>query len=385
MTRFVVPIALLLIATLLVTTGCQNSVPMAEEMATPLQETLDTQRSRKHAFQGEQGLALEVPGLSAAVILPDDSVWLGASGKSSERESMDPAMLFGLASVSKTYTAALVAQLAAEGALSVDDPVETWIPELGQIDGNITIRQLLHHTSGLNRYQQKPEFLAAITAQPERIWTAPEIVDEFQGEPECQPGQCFGESALDYVLLGMIVEKATGTSVSRQLTDRFFNPLQLEHTYLYPEQPYPTEVMAHMWWDVAGSGRMVDVVEGAGELPLAALFSGMWTSGAVHATAEDLARFVKDLFEGKVIQDAALQEMLAPGPELHKEAHYGYSVILERIDGKTVYWHPGGAGFSSVYYYVPEDGISIVVLGNAMVDLRPVAIALHKAYLAHQQ
>jgi D-alanyl-D-alanine carboxypeptidase len=183
----------------------------------------------------------------------------------------------------------------------------------------------------------------------------------------------------------MIVEKATGTSVSRQLTDRFFNPLQLEHTYLYPEQPYPTEVMAHMWWDVTGSGRMVDVVEGTGELPLAALFSGMWTSGAVHATAEDLARFVKDLFEGKVIPDAALQEMLAPGPELHREAYYGYSVILEQIDGKTVYWHPGGAGYSSVYYYVPEDGTSIVVLGNVMVDLRPVAIALHKAYLAHQR
>ena len=366
-------------------TGCQEQATMAEELAEPLQATLDMQRSVKHIMQGEQRAALEVPGLSAAVILPDGSTWLGASGKSSESESMDTAMLFGLASASKTCITALAAELASEGALSVDDPIGKWIPELGQIDGGIAIRQLLNHTSGLYRYQQKPEFLAAVSADPDRIWTPQEILDEFQGEPECQPGQCFGESSMDYVLLGMIIEKAAGSSVSSLLTDRFFHPQNLEQTFLYPNQTYPTELMAHMWWDTSGTGEPVDVVEGTGELPLASLWSGMWTSGALHSTAQDLAQFAKDLFDGKVIQEAALQKMLAPGPHLHADAHYGYSVIVEQIDGRTVYWHPGGAGYSSVYYYVPEDGISIAVLGNLMVDLRPIAIALHDVYLEHQQ
>jgi CubicO group peptidase (beta-lactamase class C family) len=190
---------------------------------------------------------------------------------------------------------------------------------------------------------------------------------------------------MDYVLLGMIIEKATGSSISSQLTDRFFEPLGLEHTLLYPEQVYPIDTMAHMWWDASGTGEPVDVVEGAGELPLASLWSALWVSCAIHSTAEDLARFTKDLFEGRAIQQDALEKMLTPGPEIDSDVYYGYSVIIERIDGKTVYWHPGGAGYSSVYFYVPEDGISIAVLGNLMVDLKPVAVALYEAYVEHQK
>ena len=189
---------------------------------------------------------------------------------------------------------------------------------------------------------------------------------------------------MDYVLLGMIVKEATGSSVSSQLARRFFNPLKLEHTFLYPEQRYPTELMAHMWWDVAGSGEPVDVMADAGDLPLAALFSSVWTSGAMHTTAEDLARFVKALFDGKVLKEDSLEEMLSPGPELDDGARYGYSVIVDQVNGRTAYWHPGGAGYASAYLYFPEDGLTIAVLGNTMVDLKPIGIGLHQAFIEHR-
>lgn len=188
---------------------------------------------------------------------------------------------------------------------------------------------------------------------------------------------------MDYVLLGMVIEKATGSTVSSQLTSRFFKPLGLANTFLYPEQVYPIEKMAHMWWDVRGNGELVDVTASIG--PQASLWSGLWTSGAIHVTAEDLARFTKSLFEGKVISPDALEEMLTPGPELAHDTYYGYSVVIEKIDGKLVYWHTGGAGYSSVFFYVPEDGISIAVLGNSMVDLKPTALALYEAYVDHQK
>jgi len=369
------------IAGMLSVTGCQKQVLMAEKMAKPFQETLETQLSIKHLMQAEPQQELQVPGISAAVILPDGTTWLGVSGKSSETEAMNSDMLFGLSSVSKTYIAALVVQLAEEGAFSVEDRVGKWIQELGQIDGNITIHQLLNHTSGIYEYQRKPEYLAAIFAQPEKVWTAQEILEKFQGEPECQPGSCFRESIMDYILLGMIVEKAKSTSVSHQLTKRFFNPLKLEQTFLYPEQKYPAEMMAHMWWDVAGTGEPVDVIEDTDDLPLAALFSSLWTGGAMHATAGDLARFAKELFEGRVINEDALEEMLTPGPELNEGVHYGYSVIVEKVNGQTVYWHPGGAGYSSIYFYFPEERLSIAVLCNLMVDLKPIATALYEAYV----
>jgi len=344
---------------------------MAEKMTQPFQETIEQKRQE-----------LEIPGVSAAVILPDGTTWLGVSGKSSDSESMNSDMLFGLASVSKTYTAALVVQLEAEGLLSVDDPIGKWVPDLGQIDRNIPIRLLLNHTSGLYRYQQKPEFLTATSAQPDRIVKPREILQEFQGESECQPGQCFGESAMDYILLGMVIEKATGSTVSNQLTSRFFKPLGLTNTFLYPEQVYPNTKMAHMWWDINETGQPVDVTASAG--PQVSLWSAQWTC-SIHATAEDLARFTKALFEGKIIQPDALKEMLTPGPELSPNERYGYSVVIEKIDGKIVYWHTGGFGYSSVYLYVPEDRISIAVLGNLMVDLKPTALALYEAYVEHQE
>ena len=373
MSRSLASITLFAICTLLVT-GCQRQTSMAEELAKPFQETIEQQRRR-----------FNIPGVSAAVILPDGTTWLGVGGMSSNRQAMEPDMLFGLASVSKTYTAALVTQLEAEGLLSVDDPIGKWVPDLGRIDPNIPIRMLLHHTSGLYRYQQNPEYYAASLTQPERLWKPQEIVQEFQGEPECQPGQCFGESAMDYVLLGMVIEKATGSSASSQLSDRFFKPLGLENTFLYPDQGYPMEKRAHMWLDVSGNGEPIDVVELAGERRQTTLWSGLWTSGAIHATAEDLARFTQALFEGRVIQPGALKEMLTPGPELSRYEHYGYSVVIEEMDGKTVYWHTGGAGYSSVYLYAPEDRISIAVLGNRMVNLEPAALALYKAYMDYQK
>ena len=355
----------------LLVTGCQRQILIDENLTKLFQETIEQRREQ-----------FNIPGVSAAVILPDGATWLGISGMSSDSQAMDSDMLFSLASVSKTYTAALVAQLEAESLLSVDDPIGKWIPDLGDIDGNIPLRQLLNHTSGLYRYQQKPEFLTATSAQPDRIWNPREILEEFQGEAECQPGQCFGESAMDYVLLGMVIEKATGSTVSDQLTDRFFKPLGLEHTFLYPEQEYLNTKMAHYWWDVYGTGQPVDVTASAGTQ--ASLWSAMWNC-SIHATAEDLAGFIKALFEGKVIQQEALKAMTTPGPILSPNERYGYSVVIEKIDGKIVYWHTGGFGYSSVYLYVPEDRISIAILGNLMVDLKPTALALYEAYVENQE
>ena len=370
MNRSLELITLFAVCTLMIT-GCQRQISMTENQTKPFQETIEQQRQQ-----------FKIPGVSAAVILPDGTTWLGVSGMSSDSQAMDSDMLFGLGSASKTYTAALVAQLETEGLLSVDDPIGNWIPDLGRIDKNIPIRMLLNHTSGLYRYQQKPEFLTAVSAQPQRLWKPREILQEFQGEPECQPGQCFGESAMDYVLLGMLVEKVTGATVSDQLTDRFFKPLELLNTFLYPEQVYPSKKMAHYWWDVSGTGQPVDVTASAG--PQVSLWSAMWTC-SIHSTAEDLARFTKALFEDRLIQPDALKKMLTPSLEIDPDVYYGYSVVIENIDGKIVYWHTGGFGYSSVYLYVPEERISIAVLGNLMVDLKPTALALYEAYAEHQE
>lgn len=340
-------------------------------------------------FQGtlnQQREVLKIPGVSVAVILPDGSKWLGVSGKSSHSVEVNSKMLFGLGSVTMTYTATLILQLEQEGFLSLEDTIGKFIPELGKIDGDITIHQLLSHTSGLYRYQQKPEFMGIVFSQPDKIWTSRELVETFQGEPECQPGLCWGESGMDHILLGIIIEKITGTSISSQFETKIFTPLNLEHSFLYPEQSYSLDNMAHFWWDDYGSGEPVDVLaEDTSKLPLASLFSSVWAAGAMHSTAEDLATYIKHLFEGKVISDKALKKMVIPLTEVDDNVYYGFSVIIEKINGKTIYWHTGGIGYSSIYCYFPENELSIAVLCNQMVDPKPIALELYDTYLEYRK
>lgn len=357
---------LLILSILLLVSGCQQK-SQAGDLAQSLQATLNEQRQQRN-----------IAGISAAVILPDGSMWLGASGMSSDTIAMDNTMVFGLGSVTKTYIAALVAQLAAEGILSVDDPVAKWIPELGMLSGGVTIRQLLTHTSGIYRYQLSQDYVDRIGSEPDKVWTPQEILEQFQGQPECEAGGCWGESAMDYVALGLIIERATGITVAEHLNARIVEPLELEHTYLYPEQTYPVEDMAHVWRDVTGYGEYVDMMATPGDLPLAAWFSSLWTAGALHTTAEDLAIFVKALFEGQLITPGALSAMLSEGPEIYPGVTYGYSVVVDEIGGKRAYWHSGGAGYSSNYTYFPDDGLTIVILTNQMTNPGPIAFTLYE-------
>jgi D-alanyl-D-alanine carboxypeptidase len=344
--------------------------PLADKLEKQFQDILDKQQQ-----------SLNIPGISVAVILPDNSKWLGVSGKSSDNEKINSNMLFGLGSVTMTYTSTLIFQLEQEGLLSIDDTIGKFINALPEIDRSITIAQLLNHTSGLYRYQQKSDYLEIVFSQPNKIWASSELIETFQGEPECQPGKCWGESAMDHVMLGVIIEKIAGSTLSNQLQTKIFNPLNLEQTYLYPEQSYPVNNMAHFWWDNYGSSNPVDVLAGdTAKLPMSSLFSSVWAAGAIHSTAEDLAIFIKRLFEGELIEQKSLEKMLAPIAKVDKNIYYGYSVIIEQLKGKTVYWHTGGIGYSSIYCYFPNDKLSIAVLCNQMKDPKPIVISLYEAY-----
>jgi len=108
-----------------------------------LQETLDNQRE-----------AQDLMGVSAAVIVPAEGFWLGVSGLSDPtvQDSIRPDMLFGVGSITKTFTSAVILQLAQEEVLSLDDSLYSWLPSHEYIDSTITIRQLLNHTSGIFNY-----------------------------------------------------------------------------------------------------------------------------------------------------------------------------------------------------------------------------------------
>ncbi len=347
---------------------------------TPVKSQIDGQVSaRLESVLKEQRQLYGIPGIAAALITSDNRKWTGADGCSSKIDSITPGMLFGLGSVTKTYFATIVMKLAEEGKLSLDDSIKQWLPDMKNVDNRIIIRQLLNHTSGLYKYQGTPKWFAEVITSANKIWSPKEIVDSLVKKPRCNPGVCWGESASDYVLLGMIIEKATGKKAAEVLTDYIAKPLCLKSTVLYPDDTIKSGKLAHFWWDIDHSGKLVDVFPEDSKLPLAAMFSSVWTSGAIISNAEDLAFFSKALFENKILSGTSLKQMVTP-IKIGDSPEYGFSVVVDTIDKKTVYWHTGGIGYSSVFFYVPDDRVTIAVLCNLMIDTKPIAISLYNAY-----
>lgn len=347
----------------------EHTSAVDEKISIQLQTVLNEQRK----FYG-------IPGISAALITSNNNVWIGVDGHSSIKDSIRPEMVFGLGSVTMTYFAAIVMQLIENGKLSLDDSIKQWLPDMRFIDKSITIRQLLNHTSGLYRYLGTPKwFSEVIYTNADKIWSPKEIIDSFAEEPICNPGICWGESPFDYILLGIIVEKITGQKAADILKDFIISPLGLKNTSLYPDETDQSGKFAHFWFDVDHSGKLVDVFPVDSKIPLAAMFSSVWTSGAIISTAEDLAIFSKALFENRILSKTSLKQMVTP-IQIGNSPEYGFSVVVDTIDKKTVFWHNGGIGYASVFFYVPDDRLTIAVLCNLMIDPKPIAVKLYNAY-----
>jgi D-alanyl-D-alanine carboxypeptidase len=147
------------------------------------------------------------------------------------RVPLDAHDRFRVGSITKTFVAVVVLQLVGEHRLALGDTVERWVPGLVPDGGRITLRELLAHTSGLADYADDADFVRRTVAQPRRRWTPRELVGVALAEgPVARPGERFAYASTNYVLLGMVVERASGTSLGRQLRRRIFAPLGLEDT-----------------------------------------------------------------------------------------------------------------------------------------------------------
>ena len=300
----------------------------------------------------------DVKGASAAVILPDSSVHCIAVGFSHDSVAVTPDMLFAIGSITKNMVASLVFQLAEEGALSLDDSLHRWLPDYAHIDRNITIRQLLAHTSGIFMFWENQKLWDDLIQYRDKVFT-PEEVLTYLKEPHFAPGKGFRYSNTNYLLLAMIVTRATHSTVSAELRRRFWAPLGLNNTYLSMEEQTPDR-LAHVWGDnfeKDGSNRDLTY------LPRASHESITYGSSGVFTTPEDLARWCRALFTGKVLSKSSMDQMLD-----FKRGGYGLGVHLinkRMTGGKKAYGHGGGnIGTSSYMVYLPDDDVSIAVSIN---------------------
>lgn len=305
-------------------------------------------------------------GISAAIIVPGFSPWTGVSGYSHSNVPIAKDMLFDVGSIQKNFEAALVLELAEDELLSLDDPISKYLPVYPHVDKNITIRQLLDHTSGVFNVFEHPDFpWLGTDIDYSKRWTDEQVFEHFVLEPYGPPGYAQRYSSTNYLLLTGIIEQVTGSGVPDGIRRYFLEPMNLEHTFVsMGEQPPSTYAVAHPWVDIDLDGTLEDLY-GIPRTWIATL-----THPVMFSTAGDLAQWMAALYhQENVLSSSSLAEMLSIPENVLQDpdgGRYGLGVAdYTDLLGVHAIGHTGSSpGYSAAALYLPEDGIVAVWLIN---------------------
>lgn len=287
------------------------------------------------------------PGATLGVVLPNGESFGLAVGVS-DREKKTPMkpndrVLAG--SVGKTFAAATALQLVTEGKIGLDDRIEKylgrepWFPRLPNAK-DITVRQLMNHSSGLVRYEFKDQFTKDLTANPDKTWKPAELVAYLLDEkPPFEAGKGWDYSDTNYIVLGMIIEKVTGKGFYDEANRRFLKKLGLTNTIPQDAPRLKGVVQGYAGANKPFGGQDAMIVDG--KFAVNPQFE--WTGGGYASTAEDLARWAKMMYEGKAFSSELLPEVLngVAAPMLGGETRYGLGVIIRKTAAGTSLGHSG--------------------------------------------
>ncbi|MFF7468587.1 serine hydrolase [Streptomyces sp. NPDC008092] len=308
--------------------------------------------------------------ITGASVLADGPCgrWTGSAGTADLRTGrpMNTTDRLRAGSVTKTFTATVVLQLAAEHRLSLDAPVDRYLPGLIDAHGydgrRITVRQLLGHTSGLPDYLDAPEW-----ARPERLryrhFETGELIARALQLP--RPEGPWHYATTNYLVLGLIVREVTGHAPEDEISRRVIRPLGLHDTYWPGDETRLQGPHSHSYF-TSGDGRRVDGTDWNMSL------GGV--GGALVSTQGDLVRFATALLGGRLLPAARLAEMqrtVAADPDrLWPGARYGLGLISSPLSCGGVWWGHAGTvpGGHRALVAVGPGGTSVAVALNRVPD-----------------
>ena len=333
--------------------------------------TSATEATRKALTQrlGSLRATYGMPGVSAAILFPDGTMWRATSGFAdvAAKRRLTADTEFAIASISKTFLGALILAQVEEGRLDLETSVSAYLPDLA-IDPLITVRQLLDHTSGLHDYFYDPDIDTALLADRTRAWTAQDALS-YVGEPYFEPGKGWHYSNTNYVVLGLLAESIGGLPLAEQLRTRFLVPLGLDHThYQGVEKPLGPIVRAYRFSGPGLRLRPIPLSDGSNIVPFTSVVTAAGSAGSLASTADDLVTWAKALYGGRVLSPASLTAMIADVAvtvPFKPSIPYGLGVQAATIDGRPSLGHSGRLlGSRTVVRWLPEQGIAIAVLTN---------------------
>lgn len=299
-------------------------------------------------------LATGVPSASVAVVQGGRIVYLQAYGDArlEPRVQAKPGMRYSIGSISKQFTATAILMLAEQGKLSLDDPVARFIPDLTRAK-DVTIRQVLSHTSGYQDYWPQ-DYVPPFMLQPVN---ADKILDLWARKPlDFEPGTQWQYSNTGYVIAGLIVERASGMPLLEFLSKNIFGPLQMK-SVMNIDQQRLTET------DATGYTRY-----GLGPLRIAPKEGKGWlfAAGELAMPAEDLAKWDISIINQTLLKPASYRDLETSIVLKNGVAtNYGLGIGVRRESARRILEHGGEvSGFTSENVIFPDDRAAVVVLTN---------------------
>ncbi len=317
----------------------------------------------------QSGLDAGLPGIALLVERNGERVASTAAGVTSveNQTPMTTEDRFRIYSIAKTFTATVVLQLVDEGILDLNDTVVDWLddPAVNAIPNveRITLRQLLTHSSGIYDFADDNDspFWSDAFLGPDadwtKVWTLPELLAYADGAnhaPYFAPGEGWAYSNTGYLLLGMIMEAATGNAYGDELRARILEPLGLRNTTLAEGGAMPDDIVDgyHLV-----DGQRVNVS--------ATNLSWVWTGGGMISTTEDLARFAQATFSGELLSPASFAEMFTFLPTDNPNKGEGMGVYsIATPNGTLIGMDGAGPGGESSMMHLPDADVTVVILAN---------------------
>ncbi len=294
-----------------------------------------------------------VPGSAVLIARGDEVLYRGARGAASIELGVPlaPDQVFRIGSITKQFAAAAVLKLAEDGKLSLQDPLTRFVPGYPSGD-KVTVRMLLNHTSGIRSYTDMP---GVMDGPIQKAVSTSQLVDTFKNEKaDFAPGEGWQYNNSGYVLVGAVIEAASGMPWHAYLQDTFFKPLGMQHT------GYGNEAVAVVPGHVTGYTR----ADGKWAVARYLSMTQPHAAGALVSTVGDLLVWNRALHEGKVLQADSYRQMITPiGKAV--DTKYGFGISHETFRGQDLLQHGGGIfGFNTYLMYLPTQDLSIAVLQN---------------------
>ena len=295
----------------------------------------------------------DAPGGVVLVARGNTVLYRGSRGKADVAKNIPlrTNSVFRIGSVTKQFAAAGLLKLVEAGKVKLDDPLTKYVP--GFPNGQrITVLQLLNHTSGVKDYTRIKGYMTGPLIQ--RDLTTAELIDVFKNEPaDFAPGTKWNYSNSGYVLVGAVIEAASGEPWHAYLDRVLFRPLGMHNTGY---AGYPRLATRQVKPYSYNKDKLVPARPISMSQPHAA--------GSLLSTADDLLKWTRALHEGRVLGNALYTQMITPAGTA-KEVGYGFGIFRGKVRTFPMLTHGGGIlGFISALNYVPGPDITVVVLEN---------------------